>query len=87
MVTYQANEVLTYSLTTEGTQIAEQGSHEARVWGVLSEKGGTPVPIKDLKSKVGNSASIGQGKALKNGWIVKDGNNLFKAVSIVSSHI
>lgn len=81
MVTYQAHEVLSYFLTPEGAQIAEQGSHEARVWSVLSEKGGTPVSLKDLKSKVGDSANIGQGKAFKNGWIVKDGENLYKAVS------
>jgi hypothetical protein len=80
MVVYQAHEDLSYSLTPEGAQIAEQGSHEARVWAVLSEKGGPPVSIKDLKSKVGDSANIGQGKAFKNGWIVKDGENLYKAV-------
>ena len=82
MVVYQSHEVLSYFLTPEGQQIAEQGSHEARVWAALSEKGGTPVSIKDLKSKVGDeSAKVGQGRAFKSGWIVKDGENLYKAVS------
>jgi PheRS DNA binding domain 3 len=86
MVAYEAHEVLSYSLTPEGQQIAEQGSHEARVWAALSEKGGTPVSIKDLKSKVGDeSAKVGQGRAFKSGWIVKDGENLYKAVC--GSHI
>jgi PheRS DNA binding domain 3 len=81
MVAYEAHEVLSYSLTPEGQQIAEQGSHEARVWAALSEKGGIPVSIKDLKSKVGDeSAKVGQGRAFKSGWIVKDGENLYKAV-------
>ncbi|CCA73331.1 probable FRS2-phenylalanine--tRNA ligase beta chain, cytosolic [Serendipita indica DSM 11827] len=84
MVVYQAHEVLSYSLTPEGEQIATQGSHEARVWAALSEKGGEPVSIKDLKSKVGDeSAKVGQGRAFKSGWIVKDGENLFKAVSSI----
>ncbi|KIM21967.1 hypothetical protein M408DRAFT_18285 [Serendipita vermifera MAFF 305830] len=86
MVSYQAHEVLSYSLTPEGEQIAEQGSHEARVWAALSEKGGTPVSIKDLKSKVGDeSAKVGQGRAFKSGWIVKDGENLYKAVRNIAS--
>lgn len=81
MVVYEAHEVLSYSLTPEGKQIADQGSHEARVWAALSEKGGNPVSIKDLKSKVGDeSAKVGQGRAFKSGWIVKDGENLYKAV-------
>ena len=85
MVAYQAHEVLSYSLTPEGEQIAALGSHEARVWAALSEKGGEPVSIKDLKSKVGDeSAKVGQGRAFKSGWIVKDGENLFKAVCIDS---
>jgi len=81
MVAYEGHEVLSYSLTPEGQQIAEQGSHEARVWAALSERGREPVSIKDLKSKVGDeSAKVGQGRAFKNGWIVKDGENLYKAV-------
>ncbi|PVG03460.1 putative FRS2-phenylalanine--tRNA ligase beta chain, cytosolic [Serendipita vermifera] len=84
MVAYEAHEVLSYCLTPEGEQIAEQGSHEARVWAALSEKGGAPVSIRDLKAKVGDESSkVGQGRAFKNGWIVKDGENLFKAVSSI----
>ncbi|KAG8834980.1 Phenylalanyl-tRNA synthetase, beta subunit, cytoplasmic [Serendipita sp. 400] len=84
MVSYEAHEILSYCLTPEGEQIAEQGSHEARVWAALSEKGGNPVSIKDLKTKVGDeSAKIGQGRAFKSGWIMKDGENLYKAVPAI----
>jgi phenylalanyl-tRNA synthetase alpha chain len=84
MVVYKAHEILSYSLTPEGQQIAELGSHEARVWEALSSKGGPPVSIKDLKSKVGEeSAKVGQGRAFKSGWIVKDGDNLYKAVPAI----
>jgi hypothetical protein len=88
MVSYETHEVVSYSLTPEGQQIAEQGSHEARVWAALSEKGGPPVSIKDLKAKVGDESSkVGQGRAFKNGWIVKDGDNLYKSVSDLPNSI
>lgn len=82
MVEYSIQEVLVYGLTPEGSQIAEQGSHEARVWAALPMKGeGSPFPIKDLKAKVGDEAAkVGQGRAFKNGWIGKEGDGLVKLV-------
>jgi phenylalanyl-tRNA synthetase alpha chain len=82
MIHYESHETLCHALTPEGVQIAQQGSHEARVWGALPAKGaGSPVPPAELKKIIGDEAAkVGQGRAFKNGWIAKDGNGLVKAV-------
>lgn len=83
MVTYETHEVVSHVLTAEGTQIAQEGSHEARVWSVLPLKGqGEPVNPGQLKKEVGDeTAKVGQGRAFKNGWIGKEGAGLVKLVS------
>lgn len=85
MVTYTTQEAISFGLTPEGTQIAENGSHEAIVWAALPLKGqGTPLTVRELKEKVGEeSAKIGQGRAFKNGWAGKEGDGLVKLVSIL----
>jgi len=87
MVTYHAHEVISHALTPEGTQIASQGSHEARVWQVLPAKGeGTSISPAELKKLVGDeTAKVGQGRAFKNGWIGKEGNGLIRLVRSYSS--
>lgn len=82
MIAYDTHEILSYALTTEGSQIAKEGSHEARVWTALPVKGqGEPVTPPDLKKLVGDeTAKVGQGRAFKNGWIGKEGAGLVKAV-------
>lgn len=82
MIHYESHETLSHVLTPEGVQIAQQGSHEARVWAALPAKGaGSPVPPTKLKKIIGDeSAKAGQGRAFKNGWIAKDGDGLVKAV-------
>jgi phenylalanyl-tRNA synthetase alpha chain len=82
MVNYTTQEVHSHSLTPEGEQIAEQGSHEARVWAAVPDKdSGTTLPISDLKNKVGDeSAKVGQGRAFKNGWVGKQGDGLIRLV-------
>lgn len=85
MITYETHELLSHILTPEGAQIANEGSHEARVWSVLPEKGkGIPVSPAQLKKLVGDeTAKVGQGRAFKNGWIGKDGDGLVKLVRFV----
>jgi phenylalanyl-tRNA synthetase alpha chain len=82
MIDYETHEVLIHTLTPEGVQIASGGSHEARVWSALPEKGkGTPISPVQLKKVVGDEiAKIGQGQAFKNGWIGKEGDGLVKLV-------
>lgn len=85
MIVYDTHEVFTHVLTPEGAQIAREGSHEARVWSVLPEKGqGPPLAPGQLKQLVGDEASkVGQGRAFKNGWIVKEGDGLVKLVCVL----
>lgn len=87
MIKYETHEVISHVLTPEGSQIAEQGSHEARVWAVLPAKGdGNPMNPAELKKLVGDeTAKVGQGRAFKNGWIAKEGTGLVKIVRAASS--
>ena len=78
------HENLPHVLTSEGAQIASEGSHEARIWAALPVKGqGIPLTPAQLKIKVGDEAAkVGQGRAFKNGWIGKDGSGLVKLVGL-----
>ena len=82
MIVYDSHEEFSHALTPEGAQIVQEGSHEARVWFVLPEKGqGTPLTPDQLKQMVGeDTAKVGQGRAFKNGWIAKEGDGLVKLV-------
>jgi phenylalanyl-tRNA synthetase alpha chain len=82
MITYETHEIFSYALTPEGTQIAQEGSHEARVWGAVPVRGdGDPITAKQLQEKVGaEAAKVGQGRAFKNGWITKEGAGFVRAV-------
>ena len=84
MIAYTTHELLSHVLTSEGSQIAQEGSHEARVWAALPAKGeGGPVSAKELQQKVGaDTAKVGQGRAFKNGWIGKEGAGFLKLVSL-----
>lgn len=70
-------------LTPEAEGIAANGSHEAKVWEAVHKAMGG-MKISDLPDAVGKeSAGVGQGKAMKNGWIKKDGDTFrVKADSI-----
>ncbi|EIW82318.1 hypothetical protein CONPUDRAFT_136833 [Coniophora puteana RWD-64-598 SS2] len=83
MITYETHETLSHALTEEGAQLSLTGSHEARVWAALPERGaGEPVAPQQLKTLVGDeTAKVGQGRAFKAGWIAKEGGGLVKAVS------
>lgn len=80
MVTIEFHETLSHVLTPEGSHIALEGSHEARVWSVLPIKGqGAPLTAQELQDAVGKeSASVGQGRAFKAKWIGKEGNGFVK---------
>ncbi|TFK29372.1 phenylalanine-tRNA ligase [Coprinopsis marcescibilis] len=86
VVTYETNETISHGLTPEGLQLAEQGSHEARVWSVLPLKGnGDAVTPVELKKLVGDeTAKVGQGRAFKNGWIGKEGAGLVKLAAEIN---
>jgi len=82
MITYTTQETVSHVLTDEGSEIAKEGSHEARVWAAVPAKGeGDAITPKELEAKVGAaSAKVGQGNAFKRKWIAKDGAGLVKLV-------
>ena len=82
MITYTTQETVSHVLTPEGASIALNGSHEARIRMAVPSKGEEPsVTPKDLEKTLGaETAKVGQGRAFKNKWIGKDGNNLVKLV-------
>ncbi|GAB5588471.1 Phenylalanyl-tRNA synthetase [Umbelopsis nana] len=82
MVEYKSIEREVWTLTEEGRELAESGSHEARVFDAIPV-GDEGITIPDLQAKLGKSASIGQGKAFKNKWINKKPPNYL--VRIVDS--
>ena len=64
--------VKSWSLTKEGLQVVETGSHEAVVFSNVPVEG---INQKDLMSKCGASGKIGFSKAMSNGWILIDKAN------------
>jgi phenylalanyl-tRNA synthetase alpha chain len=82
MIKFDTHENVVHMATPEGVQIINEGSHEARVWAALPEKGkGESLAPTQLKNQVGEETSkVGQGRAFKNGWIGKEGNGLVKLV-------
>ncbi|KAI7090713.1 phenylalanyl-tRNA synthetase-like protein alpha chain [Hortaea werneckii] len=79
MIEYDQHTSEEVVLTDEGRQIAEEGSHEYKVWDAVRQKGSLSLKDPALASK---SAKIGQGKAFAQKWVKKDGDSL---VSLVDS--
>jgi phenylalanyl-tRNA synthetase alpha chain len=80
MVTYETIERDEALLEPEGLQIAENGSHEARVFETL-RKAVEGLTVQELEKAIGdkNVAKLGQGKAFKEKWISKTKDGKFKA--------
>ena len=78
MISYKQVDREEAILTAEAAGIAANGSHEAKVWEAVHDAM-AGLKISQLPGAVGKeSAAVGQGKAMKNGWIKKDGDT-FKA--------
>ncbi|KAI7900594.1 tRNA synthetases class II core domain (F)-domain-containing protein [Cokeromyces recurvatus] len=82
MIDFKPIERIFWVLTEEGKQLAKDGSHEARVFEAIPA-GEEGLPIAELQAKFGPSAKAGQGKAFKNKWITKKGNNLVRLVDSI----
>ncbi|CAG8591433.1 5824_t:CDS:10, partial [Racocetra fulgida] len=78
MVKYETIEEEVWMLTDEGNEIANKGSHEAKVFDAIPI-GKEGIAISALHEILGETAKIGQGKAFKNKWITKNGGNLVRA--------
>ncbi|CAG8531903.1 11580_t:CDS:2 [Diversispora eburnea] len=86
MVQYESIEEEIWVLTEEGNEIADKGSHEAKVFETIPP-GEEGITISDLQKLLGESAKIGQGQAFKNKWITKNGNSLVRAVESVVDQV
>lgn len=73
MVEYDTNDREEVVLTSEGQQIADEGSHEYKVWDAVKKAGKLSLKDPALASP---SAKLGQGNAFKLKWIKKDGDSL-----------
>jgi len=82
MLEYDAVDEEQVHLTEEGQSIADTGSHEWKVWDAIRKAG--KIEMKDLVSQVGESAKVGQGNAMKNKWIKKEGSALVVATDSVT---
>lgn len=82
MITFEIQESEMFVLTEEGLEIAEFGSHEAKVFYAVPE-GETGLPISELPNIVGEAAKVGQGRAFKNKWVKKNGANLVRGVKTI----
>ena len=84
MVTYETIDKEEAVLEKEGQDIVAKGSHEARVWEVLSKQM-EGLTMKELEEKVGdkNTVKIGQMRAFKSKWIAKGEAGKFVATVCV----
>ncbi|KAI9592635.1 tRNA synthetases class II core domain (F)-domain-containing protein [Syncephalis fuscata] len=82
VVNYQSIDRELWLLTEEGREIAENGSHEAKVFNAVPV-GETGIPIAELQKLLGPVAKVGQGQAFKNKWIGKNGANLVRLVDTI----
>jgi len=68
VITCNMESVKRWELTKEGEMVAEKGSHEAVVWGLVGE--GIDQP--DLMKAAGALGKVGFSKAMSAGWILLD---------------
>ncbi|CCF57332.1 hypothetical protein KAFR_0C03400 [Kazachstania africana CBS 2517] len=72
-LTYSKIDSIHYDLSDEGKEIVTNGSHEVKLTQLINEMG--KLQIKDVMSKFGANGKVGQARAFKNGWIVKNKEN------------
>lgn len=86
MVTSDQKQIESLALTSEGEQMAKDGSHEFRIWSAVGADADSPVGMKELQEKLGAEvAKVGQLKAFKNKWIKKQGDGFVRAVRLSPS--
>jgi phenylalanyl-tRNA synthetase alpha chain len=81
MVTYERAEREEAILEPEAETIVAHGSHEARVFEAVHKAMGG-LSLQDLEKEIGDKtiANVGRGKAFKEKWIKKDGDQLIALV-------
>ncbi|KAJ1567190.1 Phenylalanyl-tRNA synthetase, beta subunit, cytoplasmic [Cladochytrium tenue] len=79
VVTYSTIELERWVLSKEGRKIAEEGSHEAKVFRAVPP-GENGITMTDLQKAVGEAFKFGQGAAFKNKWLKKTDNGIIRLV-------
>lgn len=82
MIKYEPIERELWSLTEEGQEIAQNGSHEAKVFNLIPE-GDLGIAIEEITKKLGELGKIGQANAFKRKWIGKKDKNLVRTVDSI----
>ncbi|RKP23750.1 tRNA synthetases class II core domain (F)-domain-containing protein [Syncephalis pseudoplumigaleata] len=82
IVSYEPIDREVWLLTEEGREVAENGSHEAKVFHAVPQ-GDAGMPIAELQKLLGPIAKVGQGQAFKNKWIGKRDGNLVRLVDSI----
>ncbi|KAM3165371.1 Phenylalanine--tRNA ligase [Lachancea thermotolerans] len=72
-----------YTLSKEGEEIMEKGSHEIRLLQLVDKF--TKLQIKDVATHMGADGKVGQARAFKNGWISKNKDNELTVSDKISS--
>lgn len=70
---YTKEDTVYYNLTKEGDEIVEKGSHEVKLLQLINQFG--KLQIKEVMTHMGPDGKVGQARAFKNGWIVKNKEN------------
>jgi len=83
MVSFTFKEEEQWVLTEEGQEIAESGSHEAKVFNAVPAEGSCTVA--DLQTLLGEAvAKIGMGKAFQHKWIGQvEGGRITRKVACI----
>lgn len=79
MVEYTQHNIDWLDLSEEGQAMADQGSHEFRVWAALDNE--EPRDAKYLQAQLGKDvATAGQLNAFKRKWIAKKADGFIRAI-------
>lgn len=70
MLEFETHEQDTWVLSPEGREIAEAGSHEAKVFALIPP-GGEGLAVSAIQEMLGEAGKIGLGKAFQNRWIAQ----------------
>ncbi|KAG7158725.1 Phenylalanine--tRNA ligase alpha subunit-like [Homarus americanus] len=83
VVNVKQNALKTWECTEEGTGVATEGSHEARLFNSLPPEGRS---VADIKDNFPNS-NFALGAAMKNKWLKKEGEKVVPAMTSIEDQV
>ena len=76
-----------WSLTTEGEQIASNGSVEFKLYESILNSGDAGISVQTLQETMGDLLKIAMGQCMKNKWIKKHGENLIAIAGTIKDEV